>query len=244
MKTPCKECVFAEYEEKTQTGCQLGLIEKYQAKDLVEECYDEDNEFFVIGQLCMYCRGPEWEGIGNAKEVVKEEVRFRADLVITFNGILEDLKRTLAGAAQFESIIVINPSGKTPNHEIVALLKGNFKSWFVESTFVESEGKEIDIAAKRAKSSYYVVVKSGIEIPLDYCDRVNKAMEDGLLAFISMQTIWGENLVWGNNFATVYNKPIHKLLGGHEDGTIEEKVKKICEETEQSTEKYLLQVQL
>lgn len=238
MKTPCKECVFAQYEEKTQTGCQLGLIEKYRDKNLVEECYDEDQEFFVIGQLCMYSRGPQWEVSGDRKEVVKEEVRFRADLVITFNGILEDLKRTLAGAAQFESIVVINSGGKTPNNEIVAELKGKFKKWFVESTFVESEGKEIDIAAKRAKSSYYVVVKSGIEIPLDYCDRVNKVMEDGLLAFISMQTTWKDGS------AVVYNKPIHKLLGGHEDGTIEDKVKQICEETEQSTEKYLLQVQL
>ena len=32
LTTSCKECVFAEYEEKTQTGCKTGRLDKYREK--------------------------------------------------------------------------------------------------------------------------------------------------------------------------------------------------------------------
>ena len=47
IHTPCKSCVFALYEDKTQTDCGLNYISKYRQKDNVEvlEAYDNDKEF-------------------------------------------------------------------------------------------------------------------------------------------------------------------------------------------------------
>lgn len=55
IHTPCKECVFAIYDDKTQTGCHLEFIDKYQKSDVVDvlEAYDENKNFYVIsGKKC------------------------------------------------------------------------------------------------------------------------------------------------------------------------------------------------
>jgi len=45
----CKKCSFAIYEDKTQTDCALGYIEKYRSNGAsIVEAYDDDREFYII----------------------------------------------------------------------------------------------------------------------------------------------------------------------------------------------------
>jgi len=62
IHTPCKSCVFAKYEDKTQTDCHLDYISKYRANGVeIIEAYDEDNEFFVINdKKCIGYRENKW----------------------------------------------------------------------------------------------------------------------------------------------------------------------------------------
>ena len=50
--TPCKECVFAVYSDKTQTDCYLGMIEKIKSAKHLEilEAYDEEKEFYIVNK--------------------------------------------------------------------------------------------------------------------------------------------------------------------------------------------------
>ena len=60
--TSCKDCVFAEYEEVTQTGCRMNMIKKYSNNENIIECYDEEKEFFVIkARICPYMRTKLWK---------------------------------------------------------------------------------------------------------------------------------------------------------------------------------------
>jgi len=49
IHTCCKKCVFAQYSDKTQTGCDLDYINKYRNNNVeIIEAYDEELEFYVV----------------------------------------------------------------------------------------------------------------------------------------------------------------------------------------------------
>jgi hypothetical protein len=62
VHTPCKKCVFAKYDEKTQTGCNLGYLDIYRSKDTeILEAFDNDLEFFIINdKKCPGYRENQW----------------------------------------------------------------------------------------------------------------------------------------------------------------------------------------
>lgn len=53
-ETSCKDCKFAIYEGKTQTGCEAGRAEVYMEKGMGFEAYDKDKEFYVVNTFCSY----------------------------------------------------------------------------------------------------------------------------------------------------------------------------------------------
>ncbi|NBU33438.1 hypothetical protein EBS40_02295 [bacterium] len=62
LHTPCKSCAFAEYIDKTQTGCSLGFIDIYKRQGAeILEVYDNDLEFYVINEKkCIGYRENSW----------------------------------------------------------------------------------------------------------------------------------------------------------------------------------------
>jgi hypothetical protein len=47
--------VFAKYDGNTQTGCHLGLINKYKNKNIeIFEAYDNEKEFFIVNNKKCY----------------------------------------------------------------------------------------------------------------------------------------------------------------------------------------------
>jgi hypothetical protein len=62
IHTSCKNCVFAIYKDKTQTGCHLDYINKYKGVGSeILEVYDEFKEFYVINdKKCLGYRENNW----------------------------------------------------------------------------------------------------------------------------------------------------------------------------------------
>jgi hypothetical protein len=62
VHTPCKNCVFAKYEDNTQIDCHLSYIEKYRNKNIeIVEAYDENKEFYIINnKKCIGYRENSW----------------------------------------------------------------------------------------------------------------------------------------------------------------------------------------
>lgn len=62
IHTPCKNCSFAIYEDKTQTNCALEYLAVYNRNNQeVLEVYDDEKEFFVINnKKCPGYRESKW----------------------------------------------------------------------------------------------------------------------------------------------------------------------------------------
>lgn len=75
IHTPCKNCVFAQYEHKTQIGCHLDYINKYRSKNIeVLEAYDNDKEFYIINdKKCIGYRENSWFEKRNLSNLSLEE---------------------------------------------------------------------------------------------------------------------------------------------------------------------------
>lgn len=62
IHTPCKSCVFAKYDDKTQIDCYLNYIDVYKNNNVeILEAYDNEKEFFVINnKKCIGYRENKW----------------------------------------------------------------------------------------------------------------------------------------------------------------------------------------
>lgn len=62
IHTPCKDCVFAVYEDRTQNECALKYLDIYKTNNIeILEAYDQDKEFYIInGKKCMGYRENKW----------------------------------------------------------------------------------------------------------------------------------------------------------------------------------------
>lgn len=79
IHTPCKNCVFATYDNITQVGCALNYINKYKAKDVeILEAYDNELEFYIVNnKKCIGYRENSWFrklGLDNASLEEKIEL--------------------------------------------------------------------------------------------------------------------------------------------------------------------------
>lgn len=95
IKTNCKTCICAKYENNTQTGCISNRIQKFG--DSVIEAYDDDKEFYVIKRFCNYFRSPKWnDGILDI-EKIKSESSISFDIIINCNDLDtdEDVEETI-----------------------------------------------------------------------------------------------------------------------------------------------------
>jgi hypothetical protein len=92
IHTPCKSCVFAIYNGKTQISCELNKIEHYRNMGVeVLEVYDDSQEFFVLNKKrCLSLRNKEWydkknlTSINDAKSLVVQENELKYIAVIYF----------------------------------------------------------------------------------------------------------------------------------------------------------------
>jgi len=75
IHTPCKNCAFAKYEDKTQTDCEMGLLQKARDnKTEILEAYDEDKEFYVInGKKCLAHKEANYFDARNMGDATLEE---------------------------------------------------------------------------------------------------------------------------------------------------------------------------
>lgn len=88
IHTSCKKCVFADYNDNTQIGCMLGLIEKLNQKNIeIIEVYDNEKEFFVVNnKKCVgYKEEIYFENRGMIDASIEEKINYiKQKLVINY----------------------------------------------------------------------------------------------------------------------------------------------------------------
>lgn len=76
IHTCCKKCVFAIYDNITQTSCHLDYISKYKEKNTsILEAYDNEKEFYIISEKkCPGYREDSWFKDSNLTTLEKIDI--------------------------------------------------------------------------------------------------------------------------------------------------------------------------
>ena len=196
--TPCKNCNFAKYEENTQVGCHLNMIEKFTDNGVdVIEAYDEDKEFYVIkNRSCHFFRPEKW-GINRSLEEKIDAVRLETK--VPFNAIVfvdsdyAGLKRTLGSLYRqkykMSHIMVVRTVNSTiwPS-DITDLLNSRSVRWRLENQRRPmSNWKAFHLIQKLCSYPYHAVFQSGYKVPKDMFEKINNAIIDDLKTFAMIE---------------------------------------------------------
>lgn len=230
--TPCKNCIFAEYDNLTQTGCSIGKIDSFKKAGIeVVEAYDEEKEFFVIkGHKCMFGRTKAW-GDENEKdtwaEKIEKEIEMPYQAIVIATNDSKKLTKTinslLAQKIKPRHITIIRPVAKIKKNKIEdirPLLNKSGIQWRVE-TIIDSSfnyKQMVDLVVPFVIFPYYAVFKSGIEVPLDTFKVISDKINNEAFVFGALSpNSKGQGLV--------IPYTIHKILAGNSNKPLLNKIR-------------------
>lgn len=163
IHTPCKKCVFAKYEDITQTGCYLELIDQYRSKNIeILEAYDKEKEFYIINN--KKCYGYKEDKYFEARNISELSLQEKIDYVkktfaINYVAViniqqysLEELDTIIGSLTKCENppkkLVLIRYNSdmdKYPFNKLKNIFdKYNPKEWIIKS-ILEDETKHPDI---------------------------------------------------------------------------------------------------
>lgn len=171
--TPCKDCVFALYEGKTQTGCAANLIEifRHQAVTILE-AYDEEREFYVIkNRICLMSRPLKWlerePDIQKLLKIARDQIRLKYEVIILIENThtLQDIEKTIQSielqTLKPERIIFV--MRKTHSIRPSQLHDSCFGPWKIQLITEETADKarmlDITLIGLKKKTSYFAVIE-------------------------------------------------------------------------------------
>jgi hypothetical protein len=168
VNTSCKDCVFAEYEDITQVGCNANnILEKYREAGNVLDAYDDEKEFCVIpGIVCPYYRNVKWKyaNASNRLEQARSELTMDYDVVIVVDGgnIVNTLGSLMEQTKRPSKITIVapNPAIKFDKQSVFDCLV----PWTVEERNENENGLDrnhVRNVIRRQKSPLLVYIKAG-----------------------------------------------------------------------------------
>jgi hypothetical protein len=224
---PCKDCIFATYNGKTQDGCYLGMIERYNKAGIeVVEAYDDEKEFYVIKGACIRKVNKEVAGnitLEQAKKILDIQLTIQwqaiilADNTETSARLLESLFRQKIQPSHVTVII----SKEIPATKIAKQFRQYpFKSWRVQTMEDKDLTREnaIDLVIDQYKIPFYVVLTPESEIEENFSTILNDVINNKLISFGIIE--------YPEKNIDIYSTYIHIAIGGNSLGTtFKEKLK-------------------
>jgi hypothetical protein len=161
IHTPCKECVFAKYEDNTQTDCLLDLINQYKESDSVEilEAYDDDKEFYIVNK--KKCAGYKVDAYFTSRDLddlsMEEKIEYVKDklqlnyllLINAVNTNPEDITKLLSKINDTNilpkkiNVILSEDNPHSFNSYLVAIKASEIKSKWRITSLQDKEDKFI-----------------------------------------------------------------------------------------------------
>lgn len=202
-ETPCRDCVFAVYQGKTQTGCRFGRTEKFPDKGVeLVEAQDGDREFYVVQGACRLHRHAKspWAMKHPGRErmaVARKELQLKVDAVVALDGELTaEQARVTAESLQKQTlpprrvVVAVNREGVRPE-EVRCFLP---EDWAVQFLMERQQGggflprgRSIDHAVLGSPCDFYAVVSAGQVMPPGFIADLDRAVNDELERFHLLQ---------------------------------------------------------
>lgn len=202
-ETPCRDCVFAQYDGTTQVGCAFDRLEKFRKQGIdIVEVYDNEKEFFVIQTACRAHRHKKGSWAmqhpgRERKEVCRKELELAIEVVMVMgkDHTVEQVKTTVDSLlAQtllpMKVTVCVNRDGIEPK-AIRAVMPGDWIAKFIMERGFDgsrvSSGRCIDHAVVGSKSHYYAVFTPGFAVPPDFIRSIDVAVNDELERFVLLE---------------------------------------------------------
>jgi len=189
LQTSCKECLFATYDGKTQTGCEANRIAKFE--DYVIEAYDDEKEFYVIDCLCNYHRLPSWnDGKADLSKVIDENKPTFAVILDTDNITKAKADTTLNSILSMDydySKMGVVLSQNSPLNKAKRGLINSLRNRLVENDIYTSvivnlnpKTSDVETFRKTGRRSHFIKTYIGQEIPRDAFNRIHEELNETL----------------------------------------------------------------
>ena len=204
--TICLNCIFAQYNDKVQTGCaanRLDLFKKAE-QEIAEVTIDDRTTFVIEGKTCVYYRNKEWAEsyykTKNPKDIllnVKKELSIPYHVILFFrkDDKLEDLKDRLTELEQQKvspkilTILDRSHSVEAPTEKIMQTCQEfNFPHWRVQKIQAtdQLDNDVIDLAydsTKNLKYMFYIIFETSQQIPITLSKEIHESLHDHMKAF-------------------------------------------------------------
>lgn len=217
ISTPCKNCCFAVYDKNTQTGCSAGMLDKFRRANVeIQECYDEEKEFYVIqDRWCPAQRTDNWlkrYRKKNIHKVLANELLLKTDCIIyAYNSTTENIITTLDSLCNQEikpsNIVIIlnhskdNERNLKPSHIIQALEPDksvqealfNYKgipyniTYMANPVNVANLEKSLDQASIHFKWTWLMVFIAGKTVDTNFIKAFDYALHEKMMRFIMVE---------------------------------------------------------
>lgn len=190
VRTSCKHCTFALYEDNTQSGCIHDRIAKFKSKgeDLITEAYDLEKNFYVVNKFCNFYRDKRtWnDGIPDDSKV-KEESKITFDILLNCDEIDDEYANWIknfmdtcmkyGGTKCFFHIYHASNFSKEQKKQILELSIG--KSNCSINVYFDKEVLEQNILSK-SKRSYHIEILKNKRPTLNILEKVNNLINNDL----------------------------------------------------------------
>ncbi len=239
VETVCAGCCFKEVEEDNevwahQTGCQFKVLERMRDQGAeIKEHSDYDHCFVynsIVDRVCVFCRPikgwmdrfPDATDAG-LMELARQEVKPRMGMIIISDGDIMKLQATISSVSKMKikphKVCIQFKNNKIRPGSALNLIGGYFDPQKIEyriDYILENDAIDIrivDIAFKKIPQSYFCVFEAGFEIPADFIDAIDIALNDDLERFLMLLPIDKIN-------GMVAQTRVTKQIGGSNDDWI------------------------
>ena len=246
-KTNCSTCVFAEWEEGVQLGCELGRLEHYIAQG---KAVPQEEGYYILETVCCACRGEEWlkaQPIDrSAVSIVEEEIQIPVAFVVVS---LDDDPSTLENMIRRRVAECANQKVISPR-EIIVVVKNEDANSQVLYDVIREEAGEIpnllvrvvnpkydfgrclDMGVSHVKAPYYCVVQLEHNIPTNMLSIINDIIH------VDMRPVSMIQSRFGGYSGLVVQTLLHKIFGGNKGQPLHEKLEEAAKM--QGKEAYIL----
>jgi hypothetical protein len=223
MKTFCKDCVFAEYTGLTQHGCYIDMLDKFrQLGTQIDECYDNEKEFYVIHGLCIKKIPLELsQDKVKSKVFVDKLSNVSWHLIINNTDNIIDTLDSINNQVSKPSVVTVISYDTMPVTRLTKIIKRyNFKEWRVQVVNKGDRSSQVDVAIdKYGDIPIYITIESGQKLDSDLIDNVNDIIYNKLLTL-------GIYIEYPEKQTVITSTYIHKLLNGNAfDTPLKDKIK-------------------
>ena len=194
LHTACKLCIFAEYEDDLQVGCQAEMIGKYtEAGAEIIEVYDDEKKFYVLNnRRCMMQRLPLWAAEVPENERIeraRKEGQIKYQVVISCkNGDYGSLANTVYSLIDQtvppSHITVLSPDSAEQMGALY-LLQDCGIPWKLSHTLEEaSTMRWVDLLLKSCSFPFIGIFNDGVDVPKDTFEKIDNYINDDLKSFL------------------------------------------------------------